>query len=264
VGCPFTDVRELPKKTAGEQLDPVIRAGIETAVPGAGPLLGWAYEAYMNGPYQRRLDRWDRYVREAITELQDVVGYLDDDEILFDAIVRATPAAIATNQQVKLQALRNAVRNSVGSAAPDLDEQARFIRLVDEFSVAHLRMLTFYRDPAAALVTAGLQVPPPDETSLWPTQQLLEQACPEFVGKSDWQHLLVNDLLSAGLLQRIGLRVGGRPEAHMHLEHSRGWIAMFTDHLTDLGGRFLDYITASPAIPDPPPSAPPPAAPAGC
>jgi hypothetical protein len=67
--------------------------------------------------------------------------------VFVDAVVNATRAAQATHQSEKLDALRNGVLHSLDEDAPTLDEQARFFRLVEQLTPAHLRMLRFLNDP---------------------------------------------------------------------------------------------------------------------
>ena len=52
-------------------------------------------------------------------------------------------AAIVTfkTRAEKFDALGNGVLGSIGPFAPSREEQTRFFRLVDQFSVAHLRLL---------------------------------------------------------------------------------------------------------------------------
>jgi hypothetical protein len=93
----------------------------------------------MNWSYNKRMDLWLDQLAEAVDQLGRRFEDLAGDEVFVDAVINATRAAQTTHQQEKLDALRHAVVNSVAPGAPDVDEQARFFRLVEQRSAAHLR-----------------------------------------------------------------------------------------------------------------------------
>jgi hypothetical protein len=142
-------------------------------------------------------------------------------------VINATRAAQATHQQEKLDALRNGVLNSLGPDAPALDEQSRFFRLVEEFGVAHLTMLTFLHDPAGWFDTHGLE----KQTYMMGGRgHLLEAAIPEFRDNRSWYDLLARDLDTAALTQ-----------SNLHITMSGS--GMWQSCTTPLGARFLAFIT---------------------
>jgi hypothetical protein len=167
-----------------------------------------------------------------VTELQDqgsglTFEQLADDPVFTDAVINATRAAQATHQDEKLDALRNGVLNSLGPGAPSVDEQSRFFRLVEEFGVAHLTMLTFLNDPGGWFDDHGLQ----KQTYMMGGRgNLLEEAIPEFRGNRSWYDLLAHDLDTASLTQS---------NLHVTMTGSGMWESC----ATPLGSRFLAFIT---------------------
>jgi hypothetical protein len=114
--------------------------------------MGWTYE--------RRMAAWLEDLAESVAALEERTDGLSfeklaEDEGFVDAVVAATRAAQATHAQEKLDALRNGVLNTLGPDAPSLDEQARFFRLVEQFTPAHLRLLAFLDDPGPVFDPAG-------------------------------------------------------------------------------------------------------------
>ncbi len=202
-------------------------------IPVAGNPLAVALAVAMGWTYNRRLTQWMEDLAEAVTELQErTIGLsleeLAEDDAFADAVIAATRAAQATHIEEKLEALRNGVLNTLGPDAPTLDEQARFFRLIDQFTPAHLRLLAFLNDPAAIFDAAGL--PRPDLMS-GGRGHLLEEGMPEFKGRRDWYDLLDRDLAAASLTNHGGLHV------------IQTGASLWNPATSDLGRRFLAFIT---------------------
>jgi hypothetical protein len=72
---------------------------------------------------------------------------MQDDEKLITTILVATDAAGRTHQQEKLEALRNACLHVASNT--DVDEQyvLVFVRLIDDLTPLHLKVLTNLADP---------------------------------------------------------------------------------------------------------------------
>jgi hypothetical protein len=119
------------------------------------------------------------------------------------------------------------VLHSIAPDAPTADEQTRFFRLVEDFTPAHLRVLSFFDDPGAAFDTAG--IPRPSYIAGAPSQ-LLEDGMPELRGQRDWYELLAADLGAANLLARDPL--------HGLMTASGMW----QPSTSAMGKRFLSFI----------------------
>ena len=162
----------------------------------------------MGWTYNRRMTAWLDELAKAVTELQERTDGLpfDDlaqDEGFVDAVIAATRAAQATHADDKLEALRNGVLNSLGPDAPSLDEQARFFRLVEQFTAAHLRLLAFLDDPGAFFDAAAIARP----NMYAGGRANLLRHLPDFAAGGDWLDLLAGDLSAAILTGHGGLNV---------------------------------------------------------
>lgn len=199
-------------------------------IPLVGSAIAAAFTYAVGYSFNERMQHWYEEVASAVQELQDRGGAIDfeqlaGDPVFIDAVVHATRAAQGTHQREKLDALRNAVVNSIGEDAPSADEQLRFLRLIDQFSPAHLRMLGFWRDPRGFFAHEGLDAP---ELNMGGRQDLLE-AVPDFANKPDWCTLLVSDLNGAGLMAgQLTVTMTGQ--------------GIYQSPLTELGRRFLTFI----------------------
>jgi hypothetical protein len=228
------------KSTAREIVEGALEAAVGL-VPIAGGPLGVALQMAMGWAYNKRLQAWLQDIAEAITELQDTVeGWpsfdeLAQDDVFVDAVIHASRAAQATHQAEKLRALRNAVLNSLGTDAPDMDEQARFFRLIQEFTAAHVRLLAFLDDPGGTFDTAGI----PRPSIYMGSRASLLPHLPDFAGRPDsWIDLLFRDLSDAALTNQGGLKVLTSDDA------------IWQPGTTALGRSFLSFVTTPDALGD--------------
>jgi hypothetical protein len=76
-----------------------------------------------------------------------------------DAIVHASRVAQATHQEEMLAALRNGVLHALPLDSPSLDEHARFFRLVDRSTPAHVHLLRLLDDAGVYPQTRDLSRP---------------------------------------------------------------------------------------------------------
>ncbi|MGY1691878.1 hypothetical protein [Geodermatophilus sp. SYSU D01105] len=220
------------KSTARELVEKAVEGGVGM-VPVVGSPAAVAFGYWVGRAHDRRMDEWLAGVAEAITELQDTsedwptFEDLAEDDVFSDAVVNATRAAQATHQAEKLEALRNGVLNSIGPFAPSIEEQTRFFRLVDQFSVAHLRLLAFFADPGGFFDRAGVDRP----KLLMGGRASLLGALPEFASQPrDWTSLLTADLQAAALTDHGGLNTVQSGDS------------LWLPATSELGQRFLAFV----------------------
>lgn len=220
-----------PRKTTAREVVELTVEGAVGMIPIVGSPLAVAFATAMGWTHNKRMAQWFEDLAEAVYELQERGHGLTFEElaaepIFTDAVINATRAAQATHQQEKLDALRNGVLNSLGADAPAVDEQSRFFRLVEDFGVAHLRMLKFLHDPVDWFDTHRLAK---KSYSMGGRATLLEEAIPEFQGNRSWYDLIARDLDAAALAQ-----------SNLHVTMSGS--GMWQSCTTPLGGRFLAFI----------------------
>lgn len=177
-------------------------------VPLVGSPLAVAFAFAMGLTHNRRMAGWFERVAEAITELQERTDGLSFDDLaqddgFVDAVIAATRAAQATSSEEKLCALRNGLLNSLGPDASSLDEQARFFRLIEQFTPTHLRLLAFLDDPGAVFDAEGLTRP---NLYMGGRSHLIAEI-PDLRGPDGWIDLISRDLDAASLTNHGGLNV---------------------------------------------------------
>ncbi|MDX6237535.1 MAG: hypothetical protein QOG10_2350 [Kribbellaceae bacterium] len=222
---------DKPNKSRSREVVEAVVEGGAGAVPFVGGPLAAALALAMNWSYNKRMDLWLDQLAEAVDQLGRRFEDLAGDEVFVDAVINATRAAQTTHQQEKLDALRHAVVNSVAPGAPDVDEQARFFRLVEQFSAAHLRLLNFLDDTGAVFDRDGRARPSYQYGSLG---QLLEDAIPAFAGRRDWYDLLMTDLVNSRLVLGDANSLHGTMTEH----------GLYQKRSSALGQRFLAFISA--------------------
>jgi hypothetical protein len=197
-------VEKQPKKSTARELLERGVGGVVGMIPIAGNPIAVAFATAVGWSFNRRMTAWFDELAEALSELQERTDGLSFDKLaendgFVDAVVAATRAAQATHAEEKLEALRNGVLNTLGPDAPTLDEQARFFRLVEQFTPPHLRFLAFLDDPGPFFDAAGASRPMSTHVA---RHDLIETALPELANPKDWAILLEDDLIAAGLLDR--------------------------------------------------------------
>lgn len=222
-----------PKKSTTRDVVEAGVAGAAGMVPIAGSPLAAAFQLAIGWKFGKRQADWLDSLAEAVDQLQrqaeEPLTFEDlaENDDFMDAVVTATRAAHATHQEKKLAALRNGVLNTLTPDAPTIDEQARFFRLIEEITAAHLKMLEFFANPVAWFETRGL-----DKGSIYMGGQahILEQGIPEFAGRRDWYDLIAGDLARLQL---------SNPALHAVMTESGVW----SGRNTDMGNRFLRFVS---------------------
>lgn len=104
-------------------------------------------------PATKRRDRWmDEYLSQAYQLITEKVGFsvvenLHNNELFITGVLQATSIALRNHQKEKLEALKNAIVNSVLPNAPDESLQLTFLNFIDIFTPCHLIMIDFINDP---------------------------------------------------------------------------------------------------------------------
>ena len=208
-----------------------LRAAV-SAIPVVGSPVVELMALVVTPPIEKRRNEWMEQVADRLCQIQDEerlrIEDLPSNDAFIDTVLHATQAAVRTTSEWKRTALRNAVLNS---ALPDPLEATKrqiFIRLVDDCTEWHLRILDVMHDPPVWFTSRNRSVP---EFSLTGSlERLLHEAYPEAKQQADLLDLIAKDLHSRGLLGPAGLR---------GMMSAQGATARNT---TTLGGEFLDFI----------------------
>jgi hypothetical protein len=220
-----------PKRTAGDVAHALAK-GVISAVPFAGGPAAELFALVISPPLERRRDEWMNELAEALKVLEEegrVTGErLRNSEQFITAALQATQIALRSGPGEKRQALRNAVLNSALPNPPEESEQQYFLRLIDDLTPWHLRILGLFADPEAWYERAG-RTPQFSAGSL---RALLEDAYPELRGRRDTYDQFWADLRARGLVTTD----------HLHTMMTGG--GLFHRRATTLGERFIKFVSS--------------------
>ncbi len=142
----MTDERKIEedlKPSTGDYIHTGIKAGLSTAPYIGGPIAEF-FSFVIAPPLEMRRDAW---LIEIYRRLQTLEQRYEDfkpenltkNEQFFSVFLQATQIAMRTHQQEKLEALRNAVINSVAMPTVDENLQLIFLNLIDRYTPWHLK-----------------------------------------------------------------------------------------------------------------------------
>lgn len=222
-------------KSAGDIAREVAR-GIISAIPAAGGPIQVILENVFTSPIERRKQAWLEELADVVTTLQQRVEGLTaeklaSNEVFVTVAMQASQVAIRNHQNEKLKALRNAVLNSGLPNPPEEDEQQIFVRLIDQLTPWHLRLLAVLNQPVQWMEQNGVAYP---GWSVGSVSHVIEHCLPNFRGKREVYEQLVRDLQVEGLLGQ------GQYLHVMMTGHG-----MVESRTTNRGKQFIKFITTT-------------------
>lgn len=144
--------------------------------------------------------------------------------------MQASQMAIRNHQKEKLRALRNAVLNSALPNPPQEDEQMIFLRLVDQLTPWHLRVLRLFNDPVEWMKENEITYP---GWGIGGVSMVIEHCFPDLRGQRDTYEQIIRDLQTDGLVKE------GK---FLHITMTGH--GMVEARTTDRGKRFIKFITS--------------------
>lgn len=228
-------MKRPPKvKSQGDLAREVGRA-IVSAIPVAGGAIQVVFENVFSAPIEKRKQAWLEELADVVTELQQRVEGLTPEklaanEAFVTVAMQASQVAIRNHQNEKLEALRNAVLNSGLPNPPEEDEQLVFVRLIDQLTPWHLRILAVLNGPVQWMQQNQITYP---GWGMGGVSTVIEHCLPDLRGKRDTYEQLVRDLQADGLL--------GQGQ-YLHLAMTGH--GMVESRTTARGKRFIKFISA--------------------
>jgi hypothetical protein len=202
-------------------------------VPYVGGPLAELFASVFATPLDRRRQEWLRGLGALIEDLCSRVDNMTPEKLsqnneFISACQHASSIAMRSHQQEKLAALRTALKNVVVMDVGDI-KSSMFIRLVDEFSVLHLRILEMCH--RAECYRQQLQAKTPKTFTEYPSIGSIWDAC-GFQPRSDdpLLQLAERDLVARGLSYADAMRSRPRGDSK----------------LSELGKEFLAFISEEP------------------
>lgn len=180
----------------GDHAHVAARALISTLPYVSGPAVE-AFNYLVASPLEKRRQRWMEAVGAYLNRLGSIEA-LQSNEAFMSTLAQATRAAMAEHQDEKLNALRNAVLNAARPDSIDDTLQAMFVRMTEQFTVWHLRLLRLFQAPqdwfeARSIPLPGMGI---SGSSL---QKVVEAAFPDLAARDGLWQVIAKDLDAAGV-----------------------------------------------------------------
>jgi hypothetical protein len=204
-------------------------------VPVVGGPLQVVFENLFGSPLEKRRQAWLEQLAEVLSEVENRVDGLTPEklatnEAFVTVAMQASQIAVRNHQEAKLEALRNAVLNAALPRPPHEDEQMIFLRLIDQLTPWHLRLLAVLDNPAAWMQRNGVMNP---DWGMGGVSHVIEHCLPDLRGQRDVYEQIVRDLQGEGLMgqgQFLNVTMTGT--------------GIMESRTTARGKRFISFITA--------------------
>lgn len=205
------------------------------SIIGSIPVLGAAatelFNGFFEGPLSKRRTEWMLQVTEVINEVieRGVVTEksLMENEVFISAVAQACNAALRTHQEEKLLAFRNVLLNAAVRTS-NHERVEFFIYYLDLLTVAHLKVLSFVRDPDQWLID-NCVYGEDDWKSVKGTHGLIMAVHPDYHADKALYDVVWQDLYRCGLINEKTEDLSD-PNSSIYTA------------LTSVGEAFLDFI----------------------
>ncbi len=227
---PQKDDLTPPQTGKGDVVHVLAKAGL-SSLPIVGSAASEIFSFVIAPPIEKRRTKWMEQIAAVIRELQDQQELsfeeLQSNDAFIDTVFQASQIAIRTSQEIKLQALRNAVKNSALSTSPNESRQQIFLNYVDIFTVWHLKILRLFQDPQKWAKENDHQF---ENFYMAGLSSILEDAYPELKGQRGFYDQVWKDLNQYGLVNTDSL--------HATMTGN----GLMASRTTALGNKFLEFI----------------------
>ncbi len=221
-------VIKAPEKSSGDRIHAILKGAVAGA-PLVGGVASELLSMIFGPPLEKRSQQWREEVSEVINELVSnrgiAVEELQNNDQFVSVVANATQIATRNHQQEKIEALKNALLNSVISETIEESLQNLFLSYIDTLTVWHIKILRAFRNPQQTQQGGRYS-----STSSSPSQVLLE-IYPDLNGKRDFYDLIWKDLFSRGLVGLENLHVMMTPSG------------AYGKQTTKTGEMFIDFIS---------------------
>ena len=165
-------------------------------------------------------------------EFGDAIQDVTNSDEFFANVTRATVIAVQTAQKTKLEALQNALLNTMTPDRPGTDREEILFAAIETLTVAHMKMLNFMADPnlwiqAHTSELRGLS----QRNGHVGIYSIFDRMLPELKGDTMLFKLLEQDLASRGFIKQV---VEGGYTINFH--------SPIATLATDLGKDFIKFV----------------------
>lgn len=207
-------------------LDIVEIAGktVLSTIPVGGALITAVYDAVKGNVLSRRQEEWKKVLEERLSNLEDTLDNIGNNELFTTALIKTTEIAMRTAKEEKRLYLANAV---VNTTSLDLNEEKLivFLDLLDKYTISHIKIINFFFKPSRFEgVSSSSYMMGSPKTPLFDIYPELD---------NDLFNKIYNDLYTDGMVNTKDLNC------------TMTGAGMIAKRTTALGDEFLDFIKCS-------------------
>lgn len=208
------------------ELDIVEIAGktVLSAIPVGGALITAVYDAVKGNVLSRRQEEWKKVLGERLSNLEDTLDNIGNNELFTTALIKTTEIAMRTAKEEKRLYLANAVANTTRL---DLNEEKLivFLDLLDKYTISHIKIINFFYKPSRFEgVSSSSYMMGSPKTPLFDIYPELD---------NDLFNKIYNDLYTDGMVNTKDLNC------------TMTGAGMIAKRTTPLGDEFLNFIKCS-------------------
>lgn|ERR1035437_2559781 len=143
-----TALEKISHPTTGDVNHALVKIGLSILSAPAAEL----FSLIIASPMSKRRDAFLTDMYEELKKLKDKIPEFDfdslkDNDLFQTIIINAAKAAISTHQQEKIEALKNAVLNTVTNININETTQLIFLNDIEKMTPLHIRILLFLQNP---------------------------------------------------------------------------------------------------------------------
>lgn len=230
-----SEIQGKPKAVAGDIAHLIVKAGL-SAIPYIGGPAAEIFSSVITPSLTKRRDKWVESIYNALRELEKrVEGFkienLSNNEIFITTLMHASQAAIRNHQDMKIDALRNAVLNAALPNVPEEDIQLMFLNFIDSLTPWHLRILILFDNPEDWARNNGKEFPVWQFGTLF---LLIGFSHEELRNRREFCDQIIRDLYSMGLINID----------NKSLHTTISGPGLLASHTTKFGKDFIRFITS--------------------
>ncbi|HHF7375842.1 hypothetical protein [Legionella bozemanae] len=222
-----------PKENLVDKVSKVIKAGIDSAVPG-GAIATELLFSFVKIPYQKRSEEWQEAITDALMKIESNginLEELKNNEDFIDILLQAIPMGLKHHQEEKRNMLKNAIIHSAENNAPELSLQQTFLNCIDTFTIWHIKILMLFTNPSKWFQNVGQGLP--GVGMVGSVRSTLESAFPELSSNKSFVDYIWTDLYNKGFLS-------SNKELLQVSMTSQGGIEKRS---TQLGDQFIEFVS---------------------
>jgi len=224
------DILKDLKNSTGDYVHAGVGAAL-SSIPFVGSAITELFNLVIAPPLEKRRDKWLLEIYSSLTKLENriddfKVEDLAKNEMFISVFMHATQLALKNHQPEKLMVLHNAVINTAINTSIEETEQFLFLKMIDDLSVWHIKILYYFIDPNKWYEENKKLK---HNIYMGSASTALIAAYEELKNKDEFINMIIRDLYNYGLMQKFTDGIMSEQ-------------GIYAKRTTEFGDKFLNYI----------------------